>query len=96
LIKSQRTYLKNIYRYEKAGESAKDAILKVIKDNVKAVAKAQSAHNLFRVRRGLDIATAVILQTPALLVALPLMLPVMAAEYLTRPGDLPTGLRAAL
>jgi ribosomal protein L5 len=78
------TYLKDIYRYEVAGESEKDAILKRINNNVKAVAKAQIALNRFRVRQGLKIATAVILRTPALLLALPFGLPVMAAEYLTR------------
>jgi hypothetical protein len=83
LINSQMTYLKDIYKYEVAGESEKDANLKRINNNVKAVAKAQIAHNRFRVRQGLKIATAVILQTPALLLALPFGLPVMAAEYLT-------------
>jgi hypothetical protein len=72
LINSQRTYLKDIYRYEVAGESEKDAILMRINDNVKAVAKAQKAHDRYRVKKGLQIATVVLLQTPALLVALPL------------------------
>jgi hypothetical protein len=84
LINSQITYLKDIYRYEVAGESEKDAILERINDNVKAVAKTQTAHNRFRVKEGLGVATAVILQTPAILLALPFALPVMAAEYLTR------------